>query len=146
MKAYGRIDVWINNVGVDVLGYFWDIPLDVHARAVDVNLNGLIYGSHVAINQFIERGGGTLVNVGSIDSKVPLALQNTYAATKSAVLSLGKSLNEELRLSGHADTIKVATVMQWLSIPRGGLTPQTIAAMPREWLPWTILNLSSRKL
>lgn len=113
VEEYGRIDVWLNNVGVGALGYFWDIPLDVHARLIDVNLKGLIYGAYVALGRFIEQHGGTLVNTGSIDSEVPLALQNTYAATKSAVLSLGRSLNEELRLSGFAKHIKVATVMPW---------------------------------
>ena len=111
IDRYGPIDVWINNVGVGALGYFWDIPIEDHSRVVDVNLKGLIYGAHAALKQFIKQGGGTLVNVGSIDSEVPLALQNTYAATKSAVLSLSKSLNEELRLSGRDDTIKVATIM-----------------------------------
>ena len=113
VEAYGRVDVWINNVGVGALGYFWEIPLDVHSRLVGVNLTGLIYGAHTALNQFIKQQGGTLVNVGSVDSEVPIALQNTYAATKAAVLSLGRSLNEELRLSGHDDTIKVATIMPW---------------------------------
>jgi len=113
IKAYGRFDVWINNVGIGALGYFWDIPIEVHARVVDVNLTGLIYGAHAAVKQFISQGGGTLINVGSIDSEVPLALQNTYASTKGAVLHLSKSLNEELRLSGHGDTIKVATIMPW---------------------------------
>jgi short-subunit dehydrogenase len=76
-------------------------------------LKGLIYGAHVALNQFIRQEGGTLINVGSIDSEVPLALQNTYAATKAAVLSLSRTLNEELRLSGHGENINVATIMPW---------------------------------
>lgn len=113
VEAYGRIDVWVNNVGVGAIGYFWQIPMDVHERVVDVNLKGLIYGSHTALKQFMQQDGGTLVNVGSIDSEVPLALQNTYAATKAAVLSLSRSLNEELRLAGRADNIKVATIMPW---------------------------------
>lgn len=113
VERYGRIDVWINNVGVGALGYFWEIPLDVHARVVDVNLTGLINGAHAAINQFLGQDGGTLVNVGSVDSETPLALQNTYAATKAAVLSLSRSLNEELRSAGHSDRIRVATIMPW---------------------------------
>lgn len=113
VEQYGRIDVWVNNVGVGAIGYFWDIPLEVHAGVVDVNLKGLIYGAHVALDRFMKQQGGTLINTGSIDSEVPLALQNTYAATKAAVLSLSRTLNEELRLSGHADRIKVATIMPW---------------------------------
>ena len=34
VETFGRIDVWINNVGVGAIGYFCDIPVDVHARVV----------------------------------------------------------------------------------------------------------------
>ena len=112
-QRFGQIDSWINNVGVGALGYFWDIPPEDHARLVDVNLKGLIYGAHEALRRFIAQGFGTLINVGSVDSEVPMAFQSSYAASKAAVLSLGRSLNEELRLSGHGDKIKVATVMPW---------------------------------
>jgi NADP-dependent 3-hydroxy acid dehydrogenase YdfG len=82
---HGGIDIWINNVGVGALGPFWDIPIEDHARLVDVNLKGLIYGAHIALWQFWAQGGGTLINVGSMDSEVPLAYQASYAATKAAV-------------------------------------------------------------
>ena len=112
-QHFGHIDTWINNVGVGALGYFWDIPVEDHARLIDVNLKGLLYGAHEALRRFIAQGYGTLINVGSVDSKVPLAFQSSYAASKAAVLSLGRSLNEELRLSGQGEKIKVATVMPW---------------------------------
>src|SRR5690606_35725621 len=112
ISQFGRIDVWVNNVGVGAIGFFWDMPIEDHARVVDVNLKGLIYGAHAALRQFRVQGHGTLVNIGSIDSETPLALQNTYAATKAAVLSLSRSLNEELRLAG-GDDIKVGTIMPW---------------------------------
>nr|WP_231632743.1 SDR family NAD(P)-dependent oxidoreductase [Gordonia sp. HS-NH1] len=113
LDRFGSIDVWVNNVGVGAVGYFWDIPIEDHARLVDVNLKGLIYGAHAALRVFRSQGGrGTLVNVGSVDSAVPIALQNTYAATKAAVRSLGHSLSEELRMAGD-DDIKVGTIMPW---------------------------------
>ena len=112
IAQFGRIDVWVNNVGVGAIGFFWDIPIEDHARVVDVNLKGLIYGAHAALRQFRSQGYGTLINTGSIDSETPLALQNTYASTKAAVLSLGRTLNEELRLAGE-DEIKVGTIMPW---------------------------------
>jgi len=113
VERFGRIDVWVNNVGIGALGLFWDIPIEDHARVIDVNLTGLIYGAHAALRQFRSQGEGVLVNVGSVDSEVPLAYQSSYAASKSAVLSLGRSLNEELRLVGQQDTIKVGTIMPW---------------------------------
>jgi len=113
IARFGHIDVWVNNVGVGALGMFWDIPIADHARIIDVNLKGLIYGAHVALNHFRGRGSGVLVNIGSIDSEVPLAYQASYAASKAAVLSLSRSLNEELRLNGLSKSIGVATIMPW---------------------------------
>jgi short-subunit dehydrogenase len=113
VERFGRIDVWVNNVGVGAIGMFWDIPIEDHARLIDVNLTGLIYGAHVALTRFRAQGSGVLVNVGSVDSEVPLAYQASYAASKAAVLSLGRTLNEELRLVGEDDRITVGTIMPW---------------------------------
>ena len=113
LDRFGRIDVWINNVGIGALGPFWDVPVEDHARVIDVNLKGLIYGAHAALRQFRSQGGGILINVGSVESEVPLVFQSSYAASKAAVLSLSRSLNEELRLAGASDTIKVGTVLPW---------------------------------
>ncbi len=113
VETFGRVDVWINNVGIGALGLFWDIPVEDQARVIDVNFKGLMFGAHAALRQFRSQGYGVLVNTGSIDSEVPIAYQTTYAATKAAVLSMSRSLNEELRLSGENDSIKVATVMPW---------------------------------
>lgn len=112
LGASRTVDIWINNVGVGALGFFWDIPVEDHKRLIDVNLTGLIYGAHAAVNQFRQQNYGTLINVGSVDSEIPLAFQSSYAASKAAVLSLGRSLNEELRLAGYKD-IKVSTIMPW---------------------------------
>lgn len=113
VDRFGRIDVWMNIAGVGANGRFWDIPVADQARIVDVNLNGVIYGTHTALHHFLAQGAGTLVNMGSVESEVPLAYHATYAATKAGVLSLGRALNEELRHAGRARSIKVATVMPW---------------------------------
>lgn len=110
---FTTVDVWINFVGVGAIGPFWDIPVEDHARLIDVNLKGLIFSSHGALRQFRTQGYGTLINLGSIDSEVPLAYQASYSASKAGVLSLGRVLNEELRLADLSDTIKVSTIMPW---------------------------------
>lgn len=109
---FGRIDAWINIAGVGAIGRFWDIPVADHARVVDVNLNGVIYGSHAALRQFRTQGFGVLVNMGSVESEIPLAYHASYAATKAGVLALDRALNEELRLNGPRG-VKVATIMPW---------------------------------
>ena len=113
LDRFGRIDVWVNNVGIGALGSFWDVPVEDHARVIDVNIKGLMYGAHAALRQFRSQGGGVLINVGSVESDVPLAYQSSYAASKAAVLTFGRCLNEELRLAGEDDSIRVGTIMPW---------------------------------
>jgi short-subunit dehydrogenase len=64
------------------------------------------------MRQFRTQGFGTLVNVGSVESEIPLAYHASYAATKGGVMNLGAAIAEEIRLSG-SETISVATVMPW---------------------------------
>ena len=53
-----------------------------------------------------------MVNIGSVESRVPLAYHASYTSTKHAVLGLGEAISQELRLS-KLDRIKVVTVMPW---------------------------------
>jgi short-subunit dehydrogenase len=112
LKEFKTIDVWINDVGVGAIGRFWEIPLEDHARLIDVNLKGFIYGSYSAVKIFRAQGYGTLINLGSIDSETPLAYQSSYAASKAAVRSLGQTINQELRLNKDKK-IKVVTIEPW---------------------------------
>lgn len=112
LERFGRIDVWVNNAGVGAIGHFEKIPLEDHARLIDVNFKGALFGSHLAIAQFKRQGYGVLINVGSAESELPVPYHASYAASKHALLGLGRSLNEELQLAGEAN-IAVATVMPW---------------------------------
>ena len=112
LARFGRIDVWINDAAVAAIGRFEDVPVEDHTRVVDVNLNGYILGSHAALQQFHRQGFGTLVNIASVEGRVPLAYHASYAATKAAIIALDSALVQELRLSG-SNAIKVATVLPW---------------------------------
>ncbi|MDW8848577.1 SDR family NAD(P)-dependent oxidoreductase [Flavobacterium sp. MMLR14_040] len=112
VKEYSKIDVWINMAGVAALGRFWDIPVEDQARVIDVNLKGFLYGSRVAVQQFIKQRKGILINMGSVESEIPLAYQISYSASKAGVRSLGLALSQELRLNDYKD-IKVVTIEPW---------------------------------
>lgn len=112
-QRFGHIDCWMNIAGVGATGRFWDVPVADYSRLVDTNFKGVIYGSKAALQRFLAQGNGTLVNMGSVESEVPMAYHAVYAATKAGVLSLGRSLNEEIRHSGYSRRVKVVTVMPW---------------------------------
>ncbi|MDQ0594807.1 short-subunit dehydrogenase [Chryseobacterium ginsenosidimutans] len=112
LQQFGRIDVWVNMAGVGAIGRFWDIPDADHSRIIDVNLKGFIYGSKVAIKQFMKQGYGVLMNMGSVDSETPLAYHASYSASKAGVRNLSLAVGQELRLHGYKN-IKVVTVEPW---------------------------------
>jgi NADP-dependent 3-hydroxy acid dehydrogenase YdfG len=65
-RRFGHVDIWFNNAAIAAIGRFEEIPVPDHARIVDVNLNGVIYGSHAALRRFRAQGYGTLVNIASV--------------------------------------------------------------------------------
>lgn len=112
LDRFDRIDGWINNAAVMATGRFQDVPLEDHQRVLDTNLKGTLTGSYLAVEQFRTQGYGVLINIASIDSEVPHTYQASYSASKAGVLSLGRVLNQELRLNDQRG-IHVVTVMPW---------------------------------
>ena len=103
----GPLDVLVNNAGIMPIGPFIE-ESDATARTmVDINLHGVIIGSKLAIQRFMARGQGHLVNIASVAGKAGVAHVVTYSATKHAVVGLSESLRQELIGSG----IEVTVVM-----------------------------------
>lgn len=112
VAAFGAIDVWINNAAVGIIGPFTDVPTADITRAVEINVIGTIYGSHYALRHFKEQQTGTLINVGSVSSKIPYPYYTPYSTTKYAVTGLTAALHEEIELEGF-DKIHVCSVHPW---------------------------------
>lgn len=112
MAAFGKIDVWINNAGVGAIGPYTEIPTSDLTRLVETNVLGTMYGSHYALRQFKQQGHGTLINLGSIVSRVPFPYYTAYGATKFAVAGLSAALYQEMQLEDQKD-IHVCTVHPW---------------------------------
>lgn len=85
LERWGRFDVLVNNAGV---GRFVDIEhIDAATwqRTIDVNLNGVYLGTKAAIAAMKGRGGGSIVNVASIEGLIGEAGLPAYNASKGAV-------------------------------------------------------------
>jgi len=109
LAKFQQIDVWINNAGVGAFGRFTEIPLADQARMIDINLTGVVNGSHFAVTQFKKQGHGTLINVASMAGKIPIAYYATYSATKFGVVGFDDALRAELKADKLKD-IHVCTV------------------------------------
>ncbi|MGZ4181816.1 MAG: SDR family oxidoreductase [Solirubrobacteraceae bacterium] len=103
----GPLDVLINNAGIMPIGPFAQETDATAIRMVDINLHGVIYGSKLALERFIPRNRGHLVNIASIAGKGGAANGATYCATKHAVVGLSEALRAELTGTG----VEVSVVM-----------------------------------
>lgn len=94
-KHFGHIDVLVNNAGVLDDAYLLAINSDSLDRSMDVNVKGYFYCcQQAALKMF--KTGGRIINVSSVSSKLALAGQSVYGATKGAVNSMTATLAKEL--------------------------------------------------
>lgn len=96
VRAFGRIDVWVNDAGVGALGRFERVPLDVHEHVIRTDLLGTLYGSYFAYRQFLKQAGGTLINVASRLGRETAAGYSSYCAAKHGVVGLTATLRAEI--------------------------------------------------
>lgn len=96
----GPLDVLINNAGIMSLGRFAEESDATAARQIDINLHGVIYGSKLALERFLPRRSGHLVNIASTAGKSGVPGGATYSATKHAVVGLTEAIRGEVRGSG----------------------------------------------
>jgi len=100
VAAFGGFDSWVNNAGAGTYGTLEQVPLEDHRRVFDVNYFGVLHGALVAARHLRTRGGGAIVNVGSILSDRAIVQQGPYCATKHAVQALTDALRMELEQEG----------------------------------------------
>jgi short-subunit dehydrogenase len=94
---FGRIDVWINNAGVGVIGPFEAVPAESHAQTIRINLLGQVNGAHAVLPIFKAQRQGVLINTLSIGSWVPTPFAASYAASKAGLRGFTESLRAELQ-------------------------------------------------
>jgi NAD(P)-dependent dehydrogenase (short-subunit alcohol dehydrogenase family) len=98
--SLGRIDLMVNNAGMGLDGEFRDMRLDQWERVVEVNLWGVVYGTHDGYPVMIEHGFGQIVSVASLAGLMPGGLMTSYVAAKHAVVGLTLGLRAEARQYG----------------------------------------------
>lgn len=108
MEEYGQIDILVNNAGITKDSLTRKMTDEQWDAVMDVNLKGVFNITRYVGPQMAEKGSGAIVNISSVVGTYGNIGQANYAATKGAVVSLGKTWAKEFAMKG-AD-VRVNTI------------------------------------
>ncbi len=95
-QEHGRLDVLVNNAATNpYYGHVLDTDLAAFQKTVDVNIRGYFFASVLGGRLMRKTGGGSIINIASINAIRPGPLQGIYSITKGAVLNLTKVFARE---------------------------------------------------
>lgn len=100
LAAFDRLDVLVNNAGVFQHAPIATMDPAEFRHVVDVNLTGCWLGIHTVVPTMTTAGGGSIVNVSSIEGFVGAAGLSAYSASKFGIRGITKSAAQELGSAG----------------------------------------------
>jgi NAD(P)-dependent dehydrogenase (short-subunit alcohol dehydrogenase family) len=96
----GRVHILVNAAGVNVGNDFLDATEADWDRIMAVNLKAVFVSCQVFGRHMVEQGGGAIVNIGSVNSHLPLSRVFAYGASKAGVLNLSRNIAQDFALKG----------------------------------------------
>ena len=136
IARHGRLDILVNNAGITVDKQVLKMAEDDWYKVLAVNLSGAFFMSKAALEHMLERGTGRIVNISSIVGQIGNIGQSNYAASKSGMFGLTKSLAREaafnLQKSGKLDPNGVGLTVN--AVAPGFIETEMLASVPEKVL------------
>lgn len=96
VQTFGKLTTLVNNAGIVALGKIGQFDMDKFRNVIDVNLIGTFLGMQAVVEQMKAAGGGSIINISSIEGLRGAVMVHPYVASKWAVRGLTKSAALEL--------------------------------------------------
>jgi glucose 1-dehydrogenase len=101
VAGFGRLDILINNAGIEKKVAFVDYPFDEWQKILAVNLTGPFLCAQAAARQMIQQGGGgRIINISSVHEDLPMVTNAPYCASKGGLRMLMRTIAVELAPHG----------------------------------------------
>ncbi len=101
VARFGKLDIFVNNAGIEKKFAFVDFPLDNFQKIMAVNLTGPFLCSQAAARQMIAQGtGGRILNISSVHEDLPMPTNAPYCASKGGLRMLMRTIAVELAPHG----------------------------------------------
>jgi NAD(P)-dependent dehydrogenase (short-subunit alcohol dehydrogenase family) len=125
LERFGRIDVVVNNAGVEFGGTFFEVTRDVWDRHLNINLRAMFFTSQHAASWMKDHGGGAIVNIASVQGTIFSPRYIPYTVSKAGVRGLTGAMAVALAPYG----IRVNAVAPgWTDTAMNKLAPSDPAA------------------
>ena len=136
IEEHGRLDILINNAGITIDKTVAKMTDDDWNKVLSVNLSGAFYLSQAALAHMLERGTGRIINVSSVIGETGNIGQANYAASKSGLFGLTKTLAREalfqLARSGKLSDDSIGVTVN--TVTPGFVATEMVAAIPEKAL------------
>ena len=97
VKSFGRLDIMVNNAGVETRTSILDTTEAQYSKVLDINLKSAFFGTQVAAKQMIAQGeGGRIINVTSVHEDWPMPGNTPYCLSKGGMRMLTRTAGIEL--------------------------------------------------
>ena len=100
IERFGRVDILINNAGVNVRKHVTDFTLEEWNRVIGTNLTGAFLMCRAFIPHMMGRGYGRIVNMASMMAHISIPGRAAYSASKAGLLGMTRALALELAADG----------------------------------------------
>jgi len=123
--AFGRLDILVNNAGIGTLVAFDEMTLEDYRSITEVNQTGVFLGMKAAIEPMTRAGGGSIINISSIDGLVGANGVLPYVASKFAVRGMTKAAAIELAPRGiRVNSVHPGFIHTMIGNPEGLPNPE----------------------
>ncbi len=152
-RLYGGLDILVNNAGIGLFNSVEKMAPEDWRAIIETNLSGMFHCCHEAIPLMKKRGGGYIINIGSLAGRNFFPGGSAYSATKAGMIAFSEALMQEVRY----DHIRVSYVMPGSVETEFGnaaigpdpsktwkLLPEDVAAVVMDLLRSDPRSLSSR--